>query len=135
MILRFCILVLFLLLPATQSAAPEQAGTAASGWSESSGKQLQSIAGQLAAGQAVGLTSGLLAQEQLRNFLVGDADGNHAVNISDAVFLIAYIFATGATPYPYVAADVNCDGTVNISDSIWLINYIFSGGPPPTYCF
>ncbi len=133
--IRFGILVMFLLLAAALAAASEQAGTAASGRSESSGMQLQSIAGQLVTGSADGLVSGLLAREQLRNFLVGDADGNHAVNISDAVFLIAYIFAAGVMPYPYVAADVNCDGMVNISDSIWLINYIFSGGPPPTYCF
>ena len=61
----------------------------------------------------------------------GDADGNGMVNISDAVYLINYIFAGGPPPNPYEAGDVNCDETVNISDVVYLINYIFAGGPEP----
>ncbi len=61
----------------------------------------------------------------------GDANGDGSVNISDAVYLIAYIFAGGPAPDPLDAGDANCDATVNISDAVYLIAYIFAGGPAP----
>ena len=61
----------------------------------------------------------------------GDANGDMAVNISDAVYLIAYIFAGGSPPSPMLAGDANCNGAVNISDAVYLIAYIFSGGAAP----
>jgi hypothetical protein len=65
------------------------------------------------------------------SYLCGDANNDAAVNISDAVSLIAYIFAGGAPPNPLAAGDANCDGNVNISDAVYLIGYIFGGGPAP----
>jgi hypothetical protein len=64
-------------------------------------------------------------------YICGDADGNEAVNISDAVFLINYIFASGIAPDPLAAGDSDCDTNVNISDAVYLIAYIFAGGPEP----
>jgi hypothetical protein len=65
----------------------------------------------------------------------GDADGNGSINISDAVFLIAYIFAGGSTPgdcnIPLGLGDANGDSSVNISDAVYLIAYIFAGGAAP----
>ncbi len=62
----------------------------------------------------------------------GDADGSGDINISDAVYLISYIFSGGAAPRPFVSnGDVNCDGAPDISDVVYLINYIFVNGPPP----
>jgi len=61
----------------------------------------------------------------------GDANGDWLVNISDAVFVIAYIFSGGAQPEPLLSADADCSGGVNISDAVYLIAYIFSGGPVP----
>jgi hypothetical protein len=65
------------------------------------------------------------------NFVCGDADGNEIVNISDAVYLVGYIFGGGDAPDPLVAADASCDGIVNISDAVYLVGYIFGGGPTP----
>jgi hypothetical protein len=62
---------------------------------------------------------------------LGSADSNVIVNVSDAVFLINYIFAGGPAPNPLLEGDANCDGKVNISDAVYLIAYIFAGGPPP----
>lgn len=67
----------------------------------------------------------------LLNYLCGNANGDATVNISDAVYLIAYIFSGGPAPSPLLAGDANCDRTVNISDAVYLIAYIFSGGPQP----
>lgn len=64
-------------------------------------------------------------------YLCGDADGTDAVNISDAVYMIGYIFAGGPAPNPLGSGDPDCNGLVNISDAVFLIAYIFSGGPAP----
>ncbi len=61
----------------------------------------------------------------------GDVDASGLVTISDAVFLIQYIFAGGCTPFDLNAADPNGDCSNTISDVVYLINYIFAGGPPP----
>ncbi|GEM_PF-2564105 len=64
-------------------------------------------------------------------YLCGDANADATVNISDAVYLIAYIFAGGSVPSPLLAGDPNCDSAVNISDAVYLIAYIFAGGSAP----
>ncbi len=65
------------------------------------------------------------------DWVCGDANGNGFVNISDAVYLLNYIFSSGPAPNPLLAGDANCSGGINISDAVYLINYIFSGGPMP----
>jgi hypothetical protein len=64
---------------------------------------------------------------------VADANNDKTVNISDAVYLIAYIFSGGpaATPNAVGSGDANCSGVVNISDAVYLIAYIFASGPAP----
>ena len=65
----------------------------------------------------------------------GDANSDATIDISDAVFLIAYIFGGGPPPGPCVTptgmGDANGDGIVDISDAVYLIAYIFGGGPAP----
>jgi hypothetical protein len=65
------------------------------------------------------------------DYLCGDANGDAATDISDVVYLIAYIFSGGTAPAPLLAGDANCDSTVDISDVVYLIAYIFSGGQAP----
>ncbi len=65
------------------------------------------------------------------NYLCGDANGDVTVDISDVVYLIAYIFSGGSAPSPLLAGDANCDNAVDISDVVYLIAYIFSGGLAP----
>jgi hypothetical protein len=64
-------------------------------------------------------------------YLYGDANADAVANISDVVYLIAYIFSGGSAPSPLLAGDANCDQTVNISDAVYVIAYIFAGGPAP----
>ncbi len=66
-----------------------------------------------------------------QQYVCGDADGSGAISISDAVYLINYIFAGGPAPNPLLAGDADCNGLVTISDAVYLINYIFAGGPAP----
>jgi hypothetical protein len=65
------------------------------------------------------------------SYVCGDADGNGIINISDAVYLISYIFGGGPAPEPVVSGDADCNQIVNISDAVYLIAYIFGGGPAP----
>jgi hypothetical protein len=60
----------------------------------------------------------------------GDADGNDVIDVSDVVFLIAYIFAGGPAPTQY-NGDANDDGIIDVTDAVYLIDFIFNGGPPP----
>lgn len=65
-------------------------------------------------------------------YAAGDVDHNGIVNISDAVYLIAFIFGGGAYPVPWAAAvDIDSSPIVNISDAVYLIAYIFGSGPAP----
>ncbi len=63
--------------------------------------------------------------------MCGDSDGSGAFSISDAVFLINYIFAGGPAPSPTCLGDSDGSGAISISDAVYLINYIFAGGPAP----
>jgi hypothetical protein len=64
-------------------------------------------------------------------YLCGDASGDETVNVSDAVYIINYVFVGGDTPVPLESADANCSGAVNVSDAVYIINYIFVGGNDP----
>ena len=65
------------------------------------------------------------------SYVCGDSDGNGIVTISDAVYLIVYIFSGGPAPNPLAAGDSDCNGLITISDAVHIIAYIFSGGPAP----
>jgi hypothetical protein len=53
------------------------------------------------------------------------------VDISDAIFLLSWLFAGSTPPSCMAAANVNGQGKVDVSDSIWMLNWIFLGGPRP----
>lgn len=61
----------------------------------------------------------------------GDVNMDRAVEISDAVYIINYIFLGGGEPAPLQSADVNCDSSADLSDAFYIINFIFMGGSPP----
>lgn len=70
-------------------------------------------------------------------FVRGDANHDGAVDISDAILVLNYI-------YGYVgdndqisldAADANDSGAIDIADPIYLLFYLTSGGPPPAAPF
>ena len=63
--------------------------------------------------------------------ICGDANNDRLVNVSDAVYIINYVFSGGTEPFQYYSGEVNCDGLVNVSDAVYIINYVFSGGGSP----
>jgi hypothetical protein len=78
---------------------------------------------------SAGATTSYFDEVFFRGGIIGDADGNGVVDVSDVFFLINYLFAGG--PLPYGPVDVNDDLKVNVSDVFYLINYLFAGGPLP----
>lgn len=61
----------------------------------------------------------------------GDVNCDESINVSDAVYIINYVFAGGPDPMPMVAGDTNCDSSCNVSDAVWIINHVFLGGNSP----
>jgi hypothetical protein len=61
----------------------------------------------------------------------GDADGSGIVDISDALYMLNYLFRSGPPPVSFMAGDANCDDDLGILDPLYLLNYLYKGGPPP----
>ena len=74
---------------------------------------------------------GLAASEARCQAICGDANSDQSVNVSDAVWIIGYIFVGGDPPVPLESGDVNCDQTCNVADVVWILNYVFAGGYDP----
>jgi len=71
-------------------------------------------------------------QEDLYSFLRGDANGDGVITITDAIYLLNYLFRDGPAPDPMAAGDTNCDDSIIIGDAIYLLNYLFRSGPAPS---
>lgn len=63
--------------------------------------------------------------------ICGDANGDLTINVSDAVYIINYVFVDGTSPDPLCMADANGDGPVNVSDAVYIINFVFVDGNAP----
>lgn len=63
--------------------------------------------------------------------MCGDANADNTCNVSDAVYIINYVFIGGSAPSPMWTGDANCDTTVNVSDAVFIINFVFIGGNDP----
>jgi hypothetical protein len=64
-------------------------------------------------------------------FLRGDVNGNGAIDPSDIVCFINYLFRDGEPPDPLFVGDCNCDEIAGPGDVVILINHLFRGNPPP----
>ncbi|MDE0959501.1 MAG: hypothetical protein OSB09_01845 [Planctomycetota bacterium] len=67
-------------------------------------------------------------QPSTGGFMRGDINSDGAINIADAVSLLAGLFSGGAINCDD-AADCNDDGLVNIADAVYELSNLFSGGP------
>lgn len=64
-------------------------------------------------------------------FVRGDANADRATDISDAIFVLDFLFLGGAAP-PRCrdAGDVNDSGSIDVSDAVAMLAALFQGGPP-----
>ena len=63
-------------------------------------------------------------------FRRGDVDGNGTVELTDAVFVLGYLFQGQGAPGCLETADSDDNGQVDISDAIRLLGWLFLGGEP-----
>ena len=68
-------------------------------------------------------------------FQRGDANQDEALDLSDAVFSLNYLFLQGTEPPCLDAADSNDDGFPDISDPIYTLLSLFADGPAPPVPF
>ncbi len=64
-------------------------------------------------------------------YTVGDANGDGIIDVTDAIYVLNYLFKGGPAPDPLEAGDANCDSIVDVTDAIFILNYLFKGGPEP----
>ncbi len=65
----------------------------------------------------------------------GDTDATGQIDLSDAVFVVSYLFLGGPKPPCDDAADVNKDLRLDLSDAIYLLGYLFLGNAEPPFPF
>ncbi len=64
-------------------------------------------------------------------FRRGDTDSSRALDLTDAVFELNYLFLAGVTPTCFDAADVDDSGVIDLTDPVYNLNFQFLAGPPP----
>ncbi len=67
-------------------------------------------------------------------YMPGDINRDRIVDIGDVIYLINYLFISGASPDIFESGDVNGDELIDIGDVVYLINYLFIGGSSPIEC-
>ncbi|MEC9475648.1 MAG: HYR domain-containing protein [Planctomycetota bacterium] len=65
------------------------------------------------------------------SFLRGDTNDDGTYDISDAIYILGYIFSGAADPTCMDALDENDDGQIQIADAIYHFSALFMGGSPP----
>lgn len=68
-------------------------------------------------------------------FQRGDCNVDGQVNLGDVIFVLQFLFASGAAPTCRDACDYNDDGLIDLSDAIYLIGYLFVQGAFPPQPF
>ena len=64
-------------------------------------------------------------------FRRSDADANGDANVTDAVFLLTHLFASGPAPACQKSADSDDNGELGITDAIFHLQYLFNAGKVP----
>jgi len=81
-------------------------------------------------GRVITVFFGLPSCHGKRVFLRGDVNSDGGIDISDAVYVLWYLFLRQSVEC-LEAADVNGDGRLNVADPIELLLYLFDEGAPP----
>jgi hypothetical protein len=68
---------------------------------------------------------------QSQIFRRGDSDASGTLQLTDAVFMLNYLFRSGPAPSCADAADADDNGAIQITDAVLTLNHLFLGGPAP----
>ena len=61
-------------------------------------------------------------------FVRGDSDDNGLLNLTDAFFILNFLFLGGPSPSCFEACDVDNNGILQLTDGIFMLNFLFLGG-------
>ncbi len=64
-------------------------------------------------------------------FVRGDTNSDGAINLTDGVIPLLFLFSGGAAPVCLDAADANDTGALEITDAIIIFGWLFTGGGAP----
>ncbi|MGH9360929.1 MAG: hypothetical protein ACRD2T_03370, partial [Thermoanaerobaculia bacterium] len=64
-------------------------------------------------------------------FRRGDVNSDGALDISDPIALLEFLFLGGEEPSCLDAADANDSGILGLNDPILILEHLFRGGPAP----
>jgi hypothetical protein len=62
------------------------------------------------------------------DFVRGDATANGALDLTDAIFILGFLFLGGSDPACLDACDVDDGGSLDLTDPIYLLTFLFLGG-------
>lgn len=81
------------------------------------------------------LSSKSFVKDRELDFTRGDVNNDNWVDLSDAVFLLNYLFMGGAKPSCMDAADFDDSGVLDLSDAVYHLRYFFMDGEKLPYPF
>jgi hypothetical protein len=61
----------------------------------------------------------------------GDFNTTGSVTVADIVYMVGYLFNSGAVPMDVGSGDINCSGNATVADLVRLVAYLFNSGPAP----
>lgn len=82
-----------------------------------------------------GVDMGAYEARYCSSYQRGDCNDDGAIDISDGVRLLEYLFSSASAPLCLAACDMNDDGDHDIGDPVYLYNYLLLGGPEPAAPF
>ena len=70
-------------------------------------------------------------KEEGPTFVSADANSDGAINLTDGVIPLLFLFTGGGAPACLDAADTNDSGAIEITAAIIIFGWLFTGGVPP----
>ena len=75
--------------------------------------------------------NGIPDECERKPFHRGDPNDDGKTNLSDAVFVLNFLFRGAGAATCVESSDANNDGRIDVTDPISLLDFLFKGGPPP----
>jgi len=70
-------------------------------------------------------------------YLRGDCNSDASLDLTDAAFVLTFLFANGPRPKCLDSCDFDADGKLDLTNAVFLLNFLFQSGPvmpPPRTC-
>ena len=80
---------------------------------------------------AGGFSLTLASTDETDVFSRGDGNGDGALELTDGIIVLNYLFTGGEAPGCMEAADSDNDGQISLTDAVLILSYLFQGGNSP----